>query len=332
MQSTTARPYFEGIEEKIIEEIEDAESSILIAMAWFTSRKIKSALLDHKLRHPHITVEIILDRNETNASYFYNTADQFRSAGIVIYPEPERMMHHKFAVIDGKKTLMGSYNYSAKAKTNFESMFIYENQQFSSIYTRVFRSISNPQHLDETVKLLWEYPDFARQLLSMYYPFTPLEFIKYKSLLISGDCYTYDNGYRDSLGYEPGYLFNPAVTHVNEPYSEFKKPYSKSAILRWRHNDAEMAIIDSYREFPDEWDKISDDLEQHDEWFKSYYKRLKDSTLTTAEIEKLIQEKVDIVIEDRLWADNFALFINNGHLTSIFNSIARYQAQSIVKF
>jgi len=332
MQSNTARPYFEDIEGKIIEEIQGAESSILIAMAWFTSKEIKSALLDHKLRHSEINIEIILDRNDTNARHFYNTANRFRAVGIIIYPEPERMMHHKFMVIDGKKTLMGSYNYSGKAKTNLESMFIYEDKQFSSIYTRVFRSISNPQHVDETIKLLWKYPDFSRQLISMYYPFTTDEFVKHKPLLISGNCYIYDNGYRDTLSYEPGYLFNPAVLHVNDSYYEFKKPYSKNTILRWRHNDAEMAIIDSYREFPEEWDKISDDLEQHDDWFKSYYKRLIDSTHTTAEIEKLIKENVDIVIEDRLWADNFGLFINKGHLKAIFESIAQHQEQTITKF
>ena len=39
------KPYFKGIEEKIIEIISSSNNSIYIAVAWFTSKKIKEALI-----------------------------------------------------------------------------------------------------------------------------------------------------------------------------------------------------------------------------------------------------------------------------------------------
>jgi hypothetical protein len=327
--SIAPRPYFSEIESKIIEEIQHAKSSILIAMAWFTSREIQDALLSHKLRYPQINIEIVVDNNEYNMRYFYSIATKYRQSGIVIHPQPDKMLHHKFMVIDNTKTMMGSYNYSKNARTNLESICVYEDMTFSGIYTKIFRTISNKLHIDENINLLIKFPDFARKLLSMYYPFTPSQFQKYTPLLIAGDCFTYDNGYRDSIDYSPGYFYNSAVTPAINSHPAFPKPYSKKNILRWKHNEGELAIIDSFREYPEQWHMINDQLHEHEEWFKSYYKRLIESTHTTDVLETLIQDSVDIVMEDRLWEDNFAPFIKEDHLNAIFESISNYQITAL---
>jgi hypothetical protein len=317
------KAYFKDIEEKIIESIERAELSIKIAMAWFTSRPIKLALLNHKLRNPSISVEILVDNNRTNDEYFYNTKVDFEKAGIVIYPERAEMLHHKFMVVDGKLTIMGSYNFSKNAKTNLESICLAKSVEFSSVYARVFSSLTNTDYIDENIYLLAKHPTFSQKLLSTYYPFTNDEFIKFRELLVSGHCFTYDYGFGDRLDYEPGFLFNRNLNFTNFRKQEFHLPFNKNFIQSWEVNNDMLNILDSYAGHEEHYHLINDDLERSEKQVKEYFQRIIESTYNSIELEKLINEDVNIIIEDRLWSDNFELFIRPEHLEMIFDCVRK---------
>jgi len=322
-------PYVRNIEEKIIEHIRMARKSVKIAMAWFTSPEIKTALRDHKFRNPGISVGVIVDNNKANDNYFYNTIQDFQKVGIVVHNEHTSMLHHKFMVIDDAITLMGSYNYSRNARINLESICVFESLPFSYFYTRVFKSLTDLNYIDENIELLIKYPVFAQRLLSMYYPFNGGEFQLYRSQLVTGQCFTYDYGNGDILQYEPGYYFNVHLDLSRVRGEEFRLPFTKKFIQEWEINNSQIRILDSYAGDEDRYHLINEDLEQSEEYVKMNFKRIIDNTHTSDELEKFILNKVDLVKEDRLWCDNFELFFRPDLLAPIFRAIAKKTADQL---
>lgn len=322
-------PYFRNIEEKIIEHIRSARSTIKIAMAWFTSPEIKTALRNHKFRHPEISVEVIVDNNKSNDQYFYNSLPDFKQVGIIIYEELPVMLHHKFMIIDEAVTLMGSYNYSRNARINLESICVCKSVPFSSFYSRVFRSMTDKTYVDENISLLIKYPLFAQRLLSMYYPFNAMEFQQYKNLLVRGECFTYDYGYGDSMQYQPGYYFNTHVDLTGVKKEEFKLPFSKKFIQEWEINNNQLLILDSYAGDEDRYHLINDHLEESEESVKRNFQRIIDNTHTSDELEQFILNNVDIVKEDRLWCDNFELFFRPNLLPPVLKKIKEHLEEEL---
>lgn len=104
------------IKQRIISEIQNANQSIYLAMAWFTDRDIANAIINAKIRN--LAVEIILSSNAQNET----VKQMFREANINIHAfetgDERGMMHHKFCLIDAKVTMNGSYNYSYNASNN----------------------------------------------------------------------------------------------------------------------------------------------------------------------------------------------------------------------
>mgnify|MGYP003617536417 FL=1 len=76
------KPYFKGIEEKIIEIISSSNNSIYIAVAWFTSKKIKEALITKGTLNKKIDIKIIVDDNYINDKYFFDSTNLFNYVNI----------------------------------------------------------------------------------------------------------------------------------------------------------------------------------------------------------------------------------------------------------
>ena len=54
-------------------------------------------------------------------------------------------MHHKVIVIDGKKTIAGSFNFSTNAdKSNDENLVIIHNPEVSKLFEEEFQRIFRP--------------------------------------------------------------------------------------------------------------------------------------------------------------------------------------------
>ena len=127
---------FENIQQRIIEEIDKAEFLIWIAVAWFTDRKI--ALKLHEKKKQGINIEIIVIDDEINNKvadkiYKYFNVNKIRPLG-----KYKNIMHHKFCIIDLKKVIHGSYNWSVKAQYNKETVSIIENKVLSEKFAREF--------------------------------------------------------------------------------------------------------------------------------------------------------------------------------------------------
>lgn len=104
------------IKQRIISEIENANQSIFLAMAWFTDRDIANAIIAAKNRN--ITIDIILSSNAQNET----VKQMFKDSNVSIHAfetgDERGMMHHKFCLIDNRISINGSYNYSYNASNN----------------------------------------------------------------------------------------------------------------------------------------------------------------------------------------------------------------------
>jgi hypothetical protein len=104
------------IKQRIISEINKAEFSIKIAMAYFTDRDIAKAIVEAK--NSGVDVDVILSSNIQNET----VQSMLEDAGVCIdvfeTGDNRGIMHHKFSLIDNKVSINGSYNYSFNASTN----------------------------------------------------------------------------------------------------------------------------------------------------------------------------------------------------------------------
>lgn len=317
------RSYFGNIESLIIDRILTAQASIYIAVAWFTSTQIKEALLRAKNKRKEIIIEVVVDDNEINKNYFLNTQSEFLNAGILIHRNWKcDFLHRKFMVIDGHTTLTGSYNYTRKAKFNAENLNETVDFTFARVHIRVFKRMTDESYFDENMQLLLEYPLFAQKLLSTYFPFKKIQYYRYKNKIVIGDCFTHNVGDYDQLSYYPGFIFNKKCKFDKKLKNpEFSLPISKLAVKNWIGSRNQLLIIDSYREYPEYYHEINDKLEEYEKSFEEFYKIRLESTYTYRQLKLYIESDVDIIVEDRLWSDNFALFLDDRILDSAFANI-----------
>lgn len=121
--------YFENIREKILQEIEKATESIVVAVYWFTNQDLFQALLEKSKKG--IKVELMVHNdyinNRFNGLNFQNFID---NDGDFYFSSSSNPMHNKFCIIDNKILINGSYNWTYYAEDrNRENILIIKNHQ-----------------------------------------------------------------------------------------------------------------------------------------------------------------------------------------------------------
>lgn len=131
---------------RILTEINNANLSIYVAMAWFTDRDIANAIIEAKNRTTNI--DIILSSNVQNETVKL----MFKGAGITVHAfetgDSRGIMHHKFCLIDNKISINGSYNYSYNASNNnVENIHVSDDPSiYSQLYSEFERLKYNIDH------------------------------------------------------------------------------------------------------------------------------------------------------------------------------------------
>ncbi len=152
---TKVTAHFENIRDAILKVLQSSESSIQICMAWFTDNILMQELLN-KL-DAGIEVEICMFDHDSNKITKSNIparlenlirykADlksfQTKNGSLNIIPQDLDYLHHKFAIIDSKITITGSYNWTFAAISHKENIVIIEDK----IIAKQFQD-----HLEEIV-------------------------------------------------------------------------------------------------------------------------------------------------------------------------------------
>lgn len=133
------RVYFSpngGCQQAVVEEIAQATQSIDIAMYYLSSTAIARSIIKAKDRHVH--VRIVLDQGQeiedaSKSSYLVSHGIDLR------YHLGFGLMHNKFAIIDGKVLITGSFNWTRTAEeNNEENMLIISDTETITKYQERF--------------------------------------------------------------------------------------------------------------------------------------------------------------------------------------------------
>lgn len=145
----------ENIEEVIIKNIHDAKEELCVAVAWFTSPTLMDELKALKKRGVNIKVII----STASQNFKYNNDSKIREVcnklKVALIPKRrnqnfDNLMHNKYCIIDNKKVIDGSYNWSKNAKYNLEHIIVIESRTVAKMYKNNFEKIyNNPEYYDE---------------------------------------------------------------------------------------------------------------------------------------------------------------------------------------
>jgi hypothetical protein len=338
--------FTQNIEEVILEHFDKARNSITIVVAWFTNKRIISKLIDIK-KFRNLDIQILVDNNEVNQKYFFalHLANLEESGIEVKCQHISKFNHNKFSVIDNETLITGSYNYTSKANQNFENIVIEKDHRIADFYTRIFKFFTDKNYFDPNINLLYDNFDFANKLISMYYPFSQKLFLKLKDQITLGYCFTHENGLYNEISYEPGLIFNPKFklhkelnNRINKKKSEgypdfdfyldqeFDLPITKGLILNYQLSEINNFNYQTLREIANfdsekiDYESFANDVERNEIALTNYYTRKFKTIYTSQELREVLQKNIDIVIEDYIWINNFAPFLNEATIENIYNA------------
>lgn len=141
---------FENISSRIQEEINKAQKSIYIAVAWFTNKNIFDQLLIKAKDGCAIHLIISNDEINNNSSINFEQLNKHKGKIYKIGNGDNELMHNKFCVIDYSTVITGSYNWSYKAENNFENIVInYNDTSLAEQFVNEFIQIKNKYYSDE---------------------------------------------------------------------------------------------------------------------------------------------------------------------------------------
>ena len=104
-------------------------------MAWFTDKKILDKLLVKKQEGLNIQLIISDDEINHNSGLDYTN---FETCKVPKTGKYENIMHNKFCVIDLNRVIHGSYNWTNKAKFNYETIVTSSNRQEAEKFAEQF--------------------------------------------------------------------------------------------------------------------------------------------------------------------------------------------------
>jgi hypothetical protein len=142
---------FENIAERIQQEISKANKSIYIAVAWFTNKNLFNELVNKSKNGCIVSLIISNDNVNLNSSINFEQLLTDKSKVYKIGNGDTELMHNKFCIIDYNTVITGSYNWSYKAKSNFENVIITnDDTSLAEQFISEFNNIRKQYYPDET--------------------------------------------------------------------------------------------------------------------------------------------------------------------------------------
>jgi phosphatidylserine/phosphatidylglycerophosphate/cardiolipin synthase-like enzyme len=128
--------HFAEIELQLLNALDSAKFLIWVAVAWFTNPKLMRKLYEKTKQD--VNVQLIILDDEINAKTGFRYENFFETK----FYKPEgkygNIMHNKFAIIDLKTVVHGSYNWTIKANYNKETLAIESSRDLAEKYASEF--------------------------------------------------------------------------------------------------------------------------------------------------------------------------------------------------
>jgi phosphatidylserine/phosphatidylglycerophosphate/cardiolipin synthase-like enzyme len=124
--------------DRIVQEIDKAQSVVLVQAFSFTSSPLAKALV--RARERGVEVKVILDRK--NFLEEFTQGERLLRAGVPILLDGEHQTaHNKVMILDGKTVITGSFNFTQAAeKKNAENMLILRDPDLVRSYTENWKT------------------------------------------------------------------------------------------------------------------------------------------------------------------------------------------------
>ena len=123
-------------EDRAVNAIANSKESVDVAIYSFTSKEIEQALLKAKAKG--VKVRVILDYVQSSQESSVAKGLQAKGVDVRIYPK-STVMHNKYAVIDNKVVITGSFNWTTNAdERNRENLLVSNSPALAEKYESDF--------------------------------------------------------------------------------------------------------------------------------------------------------------------------------------------------
>jgi phosphatidylserine/phosphatidylglycerophosphate/cardiolipin synthase-like enzyme len=145
---------YDNPQKEIIKNINQAETSINIAMYTFTDKEITLSLANAQQRG--VKVRVYLDRSQIESTY--SISRFLVQNGIKVRISSNNyIMHNKFAIIDNRLLLTGSYNWTFAANNkNEENLMVIDDPEIIKIFQNQFVNLWTHKYSPERTKALFD--------------------------------------------------------------------------------------------------------------------------------------------------------------------------------
>jgi len=117
----------------VTEAIRETKERLTIALYGFDNTQLGDELL--KLAKKNVTVRLKVDTARSASKKIVALIEQLKAGGVQVQSvAPNGRNHNKFAIIDGKRILTGSYNWTLKSENNWENLLILDCPDLAKSY------------------------------------------------------------------------------------------------------------------------------------------------------------------------------------------------------
>jgi len=118
--------YFDDIQLQILYELRKANTSIHIAVAWFTDPEIFEQLCEKAASGVRVELMVFNDSINRNSNIEHERLRELGGVFMMVGDKKKSssVMHNKFCVIDCSTVITGSYNWSRQAQQNSENITV----------------------------------------------------------------------------------------------------------------------------------------------------------------------------------------------------------------
>lgn len=126
----------------LIQKIDSAQNTILVAIYSFTLDEIADSLIRAKARG--VDVRVLFDSGQGQSRYSEDERLAENGVQVRLFDKGSGIMHNKFAVIDEGFVATGSFNYSANAdRFNDENLVFLDDTKIAKEYEKEFEELWN---------------------------------------------------------------------------------------------------------------------------------------------------------------------------------------------
>jgi len=117
----------------VIDAIRGSRERLTLALYGFDNSELGEELI--QLAKKNVVVRLKIDTARSSSKKIIALIDRLRAGGIEVQTVAANgRNHNKFAIIDGKRVLTGSYNWTLKSEANWENLLVLDCPELAKSY------------------------------------------------------------------------------------------------------------------------------------------------------------------------------------------------------